>query len=200
VRKGSSAVGHLSRTSHLKDLMTTKEAPESLKIKLPNGTVFNMSIFSQGNTEEYPAHVVAVLRLINQKGFNVQCRKLVKAVDKLARNLENLQKGSGSAGLSSKDKKDAHKLELIMTQEMLQGAQKAHIEAAAKMYKLLRNLLFGDVQFQWDCVCVCVILTSSRGGLSSDAVPTARQINPPPTPAVSYPPFRHPISLSLGRC
>jgi hypothetical protein len=28
-------------------------------------------------------------------------------------------------------------------------------------------------------VCVCVILTSSRGELPSDAVPTARQIHPP---------------------
>ncbi len=29
------------------------------------------------------------------------------------------------------------------------------------------------------CVCVCVNLTSSSGGLPSDAVPTARQIHPP---------------------
>jgi hypothetical protein len=33
------------------DLVTTKEAPESLKIKLPDGTIFNMSIFFQENTE-----------------------------------------------------------------------------------------------------------------------------------------------------
>ncbi len=49
-------------------------------------------------------------------------------------------------------------------------------------------------------VCVCVVSTSSRGGLPSDAVSTARRIHPPPMPATSYPPFRHPISLSLGRC
>jgi hypothetical protein len=36
----------------LTDLVTTKESPENLKIKLSNGTVFNMSIFFQGNTEE----------------------------------------------------------------------------------------------------------------------------------------------------
>jgi hypothetical protein len=68
----------------LMDLVTTKESSENLKIKLPNGTIFNMSIFSQGNTKEYLAHVVAVLHLINQKGLNLQCRKLVKTVDKLA--------------------------------------------------------------------------------------------------------------------
>jgi hypothetical protein len=32
----------------LMDLVTTKESAESLKIKLLDGTVFNMSIFSQG--------------------------------------------------------------------------------------------------------------------------------------------------------
>jgi hypothetical protein len=72
------------------DLVTTMEVPESLKIKLPNGTVFNMSIFSQGNTEEYLVHIIAVLHLIHQKRLNMQCRKLAKAVDKLAGTLENL--------------------------------------------------------------------------------------------------------------
>jgi hypothetical protein len=33
----------------LTDLITTKETPDNLKMKLLNGTVFNMSIFSQGN-------------------------------------------------------------------------------------------------------------------------------------------------------
>ncbi len=32
-------------------------------------SVFNMSIFSQGNTQECLVHVVAVLHLINQNGF-----------------------------------------------------------------------------------------------------------------------------------
>jgi hypothetical protein len=66
------------------DYATKTESPESFKIKLPNGTDFKMNIFSQGNTKEYRGYVVVVLCLINQKGHNVQCRKLAKAVDKLA--------------------------------------------------------------------------------------------------------------------
>ncbi len=53
------------------DLVTTKEAQESLKIKLPDGTIFNMSIFSQGKNKEYLAHIIAVLRLIRQNGLNM---------------------------------------------------------------------------------------------------------------------------------
>jgi hypothetical protein len=36
---------------------------------------------------------------------------------------------------------------------MLQEAQKGHNKAIAKMYEQLRNLLSGDAQSQWDCVC-----------------------------------------------
>jgi hypothetical protein len=36
---------------------------------------------------------------------------------------------------------------------MLQEAQKAHNKAIAKSYKQLRNLLSGNAQSQWDCVC-----------------------------------------------
>jgi hypothetical protein len=36
---------------------------------------------------------------------------------------------------------------------MLQEAQKAHDKAITKSYKQLRNLLSGNTQSQWDCVC-----------------------------------------------
>jgi hypothetical protein len=58
-------------------------------------------------------HVVAVLHLINQKGLNVQCRNLAKAVDKLARTLKNLQKAAGSkTTVLSKDDLEARQLEI----------------------------------------------------------------------------------------
>ncbi len=116
----------------LTDLITTKEVPESLKIKLPDGSIFNMSIYSHGNTEEYLAHVVAVLHLIHQKGPNVQCRKLGKAVDKLYRTLKNILKAAGSKSTipSDVDVED-RKVEIEPTQQMLQEAQKTHDEAIA---------------------------------------------------------------------
>jgi hypothetical protein len=121
-------------------------------IKLPDGTAFNMSIFSQGNTKEYLAHVVAVLCLINQKGLNMQYRKLAKAVDELVRTLENLQKTAWTKGVTPKDELESHKLEIGHTQEVLQDAQKTHTKVIAKTYELLRNLLSSDAQAQWDRV------------------------------------------------
>jgi hypothetical protein len=53
----------------------------------------------------------------------------------------------------SDDDVEARKLEIKETQKMLQEAQKQHNEAIAKTYELLRNLLSGDLQFQWDHIC-----------------------------------------------
>jgi hypothetical protein len=47
----------------------------------------------------------------------------------------------------------AYKVEIEQTQQMLQGPQKAHNKAIAKVYEQLRNHLSGDLQSQWDCVC-----------------------------------------------
>ncbi len=60
------------------DLLQTKESSDNLKVKLPNGTVFTMTIFAKGNPEDYLSHVQAVLRLINQKGLDKQCKRLQK--------------------------------------------------------------------------------------------------------------------------
>ncbi len=111
-------------------------------------------------------HVVAVLYLINQKGFKVQCRKLAKAMDKLAGTLENLQKPNGPNGVSSKKDQEAHKLELAHTQEMLKEAWKAHNKAVAKMHELLRNLLSSDLQSQWDQICCKIHKRDLLAGLN----------------------------------
>ena len=54
------------------DIVTFKEEPHVLKVRLPNDTCLNMPIFSHGNTEEYLAHIVAVLRIIKQKELDVK--------------------------------------------------------------------------------------------------------------------------------
>ena len=48
----------------------------------------------------------------------------------------------------------ARKVEIEQTQQMPQEAQEAHDKAITKTYEQLRNLLSGDAQSQWDCVCL----------------------------------------------
>ncbi len=47
----------------------------------------------------------------------------------------------------------AHKVEIEQTTQMLQEAQKAHNKAITESYEQLRNLLSGNAQSQWDCIC-----------------------------------------------
>jgi hypothetical protein len=44
-------------------------------------------------------------------------------------------------------------VEIEQTHQMLQKAQKAHDKATTELYEQLRNLLSGNAQSQWDCIC-----------------------------------------------
>jgi hypothetical protein len=78
------------------DVVTPKEEPQVLKVKLPDASHISVPIFSCGNTKEYLVHIVAVLRIIEQKGLPKKCRVLAKAVVKRSEALKNLQEASES--------------------------------------------------------------------------------------------------------
>jgi hypothetical protein len=78
------------------DIVTPKEEPQSLKVKLPDNSHLNMAIYSHGNTKEYLMHIVAVLHIIDQKGLGTKCRKLAKAAERQSGALKNIFKAAGS--------------------------------------------------------------------------------------------------------
>jgi hypothetical protein len=136
------------------DIVTPKEEPQIFKVKLPDASHLSMPIYSRGNNQEYLAHIVAVLRIIEQKGLSKKCRVLAKAVMKGSEALKPLQEAvSSRETVSMSMDVTAHKVEIEQTQQMLQESQKAHNKAITKLYKQLRNLLSGDAQSQWDCIC-----------------------------------------------
>jgi hypothetical protein len=136
------------------DVVMPKEEPTVLKVKLPDDSHISIPIFSRGNNEEYLAHVVAVLRIMEQKGLPKKCRVFAKAVAKWSDELKNLQEAAESRDtVSTSIDVTARKVEIEQTQQMLQETQKAHDKAIAESYEQLRNLLTSDAQSQWDCVC-----------------------------------------------
>jgi hypothetical protein len=136
------------------DIVTPKEEPQIFMINLPDASHLSMPIYSHGNNEEYLVHIVAVLRVIDQKGLPKKCRVLAKAVVKPSEALKNLQEAVGSRDtVLTSIEVTARKVEIEQTQQMLQEAQKAHNKAIAKTYEQLRNLLSSDMQSQWDSVC-----------------------------------------------
>ncbi len=78
------------------DILTPKEEPQVFKIKLPDASYLSMPIYSCGNNEEYLAHIVAVLRVIEQKGLPKNCQVLAKAVVRWSKVLKNLQEAAES--------------------------------------------------------------------------------------------------------
>jgi hypothetical protein len=136
------------------DIVTPKEEPQVFKIKLPDASHLSMPIYSRGNNEEYLAHIVAVLQVIEQKGLPKKCQVLAKAVARQSKALKNLQEAVESQDtVSMSVDVTARKVEIEQTHQMLQEAQKAHNKVILKSYEQLRNLLSGDAQSQWDRVC-----------------------------------------------
>jgi hypothetical protein len=136
------------------DIITPKEELQVFKIKLPDASHLSMPIYSRGNNEEYLAHIVAVLQVIEQKGLPKKCRVLAKAVVRRSEVLKNLQEATESQDtVSTTVDVTAHKVEIEQTQQMLQEAQKAHNKAIAESYEQLRNLLSSNAQSQWDRFC-----------------------------------------------
>ncbi len=131
------------------DVVTPKDDPAVLKVKLPDNSHISVPIFSCGNNKEYIAHIVVVLRIVKQKGLPKKCRVYAKAVAKWQAALKNLQEAlePWDAVLTSVDV-TARKVEIKQTTHMLQEAQRAHNKAIPKSYKQLRNLLSGDAQSQ----------------------------------------------------
>ncbi len=136
------------------DILTPKEEPQVFKIKLPDASCLSLPIYSHGNNEEYLAHIVAVLQVIEQKGLPKKCRVLAKAVVRWSEALKNLQEAAESRDtVSTSVVITARKVEIEQTHQMLQEAQKAHDKAIAELYEQLRNLLSGNAQSQWNHVC-----------------------------------------------
>ncbi len=101
------------------DVITPKEDPAMLKVKLHNNSHISVPIFSRGNNKEYIAHIVAVLCIIEQKGLPKKCRMYAKAVAKWQEALKNLQEALESRDtiLMSVDV-TARKVEIEQTTQM----------------------------------------------------------------------------------
>jgi hypothetical protein len=102
------------------DIVKPKKEPQVYKIKLPDAPHLSMQIYSHGNNEEYLAHIVAVLLVIEQKGLPKKCQVLAKAVVRWSKALKNLQEAAESRDtISTSIDVTARKVEIEQTQQML---------------------------------------------------------------------------------
>jgi hypothetical protein len=105
------------------DILMPKDDPQVFKIKLPNASHLSMPIYSRGNNEEYLVHIVAVIRVIEQKGLPKKCQVLAKAVARRSEALKNLQEAVKSRDtVSTSVDVTARKVEIEQIVQMLREA------------------------------------------------------------------------------
>ncbi len=64
-----------------------KRETEQIKVELPDETKFQMPTYGSGNNEEYLVHVIAVLRLVEQKGTAAEVKEALAMLVKVRKEM-----------------------------------------------------------------------------------------------------------------
>ncbi len=145
---GDSAT-HLVRSPT--DLHGSTES-ETIKVRLPDGTTVSVKAFSSGNNKDYILHWAAIFRLFDQKGLKSDVDVQAKSARDQMGVLEDIHKALGGSTATGKKKTptDAEKLELEGTEKLVSEVKAEFLKAVQKPFDLIRQLLIGEVQTQWD--------------------------------------------------
>jgi hypothetical protein len=114
---------------------------------MPDGTNFQMAAFGFGNNEEYLSHVIAVLRIIKQKGMEMDVRKAFQALVEIRREMKPLFEFPAD---KTEAEKKVWKQALSEYKEILKAKKSVTIAEAQKAYEVFRCFVVGDLQTQWD--------------------------------------------------
>jgi len=125
-----------------------KRDTEQIKVKLPDGTHFQMSAFWARNNEEYIEHVISVLRILDQKGIKFNILKAFKVVAKITKKLKPLT--IPLPANAPKLVKEEQKLQKSIATEELQTTREGAIVEITKAYELVRNYFVGESRTEWD--------------------------------------------------
>ncbi len=114
---------------------------------MPGGTNFQMATFAYGTNEDYFVHVIAVLRIIEQKGMASEIKVAWDAIIEVRREMK-------PHFLFPEDKtkaaKEVWKQTLSKYKEILKAKKKLVIAKIQKVYKMFRCFIVGNPQTQWD--------------------------------------------------
>ena len=141
------------------DLLPATSKIETIKIKVSDGTTVSMKIFSVGSPEEYLSHIMAVLHLIDRKGLREQSSTFYGEMKNATAALKALKKRKARESKEndreaddeqSDEVSEADKLEESQSQDIFKDAKAKYVKAIEATYEVMRSLLAGDPQTQWD--------------------------------------------------
>jgi hypothetical protein len=108
---------------------------------------FQMPTYGSGNNEEYLVHVIAVLRLIKQKGTAAEVKEAFAALVAVRKEMSpyfNFPEDKTPA------KKEARKEKLADLNKSLKAKKSFAVDQAQKAYKLFRCFVISEAQAKWD--------------------------------------------------
>jgi hypothetical protein len=124
-----------------------KQEPEQIKVKLPNRMNFQMATFENGNNKEYLIHVIAVLRIIKQKGTEQDVKKAFEVLVVVRREMKPLLEFPDN---ETDSEKEEHKKKLLKYKKVLKAKRNLAVAEAQKAYKLFCCFVVGMSRTQWD--------------------------------------------------
>ena len=104
-----------------------------------------MRTYGSGNNEEYLVHIIAVLRLIKQKGTSADVKEAFAALVKVRKEMSPLFNFPED---ESATKKEARKKKLSKLNKSLKVKKSFAVEQAQKAYKLFCCFIFGEARTQ----------------------------------------------------
>ncbi len=128
------------------------EKPEKteIKTKLPDGTNYQMVPFHSGTNEDYVNHIIAMIRLVEQKDFENSVEKAFAAVSGIKEKVGPLHKKLNMS--KNPQEKDSLQKQINATEKLLKQAEKNALKEIVKAYELMRTYFVGKACTQWDKV------------------------------------------------
>jgi hypothetical protein len=120
---------------------------KQIKVKLPNGPKFQMPTYGTGNNEENLVHIIAVLRLVEQKGTAAEVKEAFAALVVVRKEMSTHFESPDDKNVAEKE---VRKKKLNKLKEALKAKKDITVVEAQKAYKLIHCFVVGKARTQWD--------------------------------------------------
>ena len=127
-----------------------KQEKTEIKTRLPDGKNYQMVPFRLGTNEEYINHVIAMIRLAEQKDLKNSIEKAFVTVSEIKEKVGPIHKKINMS--KSAQEKEGLRKTLKTTKKALKVAEKNALKEVVKCYKLFRTYLVGKARTQWERV------------------------------------------------
>jgi hypothetical protein len=122
-----------------------KREMEQVKVELPNGTKFQMPTYGSGNNKEYLVHIIAILRLVEQKGTAAKAKEAFAALVKVRKEMSPFFNFPEDETVA---KKKARNKKLSNLNKSLKAKKSFAVKQAQKAYELFRCFVVGKARTQ----------------------------------------------------